>query len=76
MAHPIRTAERERAERKASAQALVDFFAAHHPEILAKHRAECLEAAVKRGLSDDAAVNDAWRHLIARLQFLKSKSSS
>ena len=73
MANPaqIRKSIREQAQRKAEAHALIDYFAQHHPELLVKHRAECLEAAVKRGLSDDAAVEDARRHLIRRLRFLK-----
>jgi hypothetical protein len=70
--HPAqkRTDIRKDAERKASAQALVDYCAKHNPEILVKQKTECLQAAVKRGLSGDAAVNDAWRHLIPRLRFL------
>jgi hypothetical protein len=75
--HPAqkRTDMRKDAERKASAQALIDYFAKHDPEILVKQKTECLEAAVKRGLSGEEAVNDARRHLIARLRFLSENKS-
>ncbi len=72
----VRKSIREQAERKAAAGALIDYFAQHHPELLVKIRAECLESAIKRGLSDDAATDDARRHLIAHLRFLKNEGVS
>ncbi len=76
MPHPIRDAQRKAAERKASAQQLVDYFAKNHPELLVKLRTELLEAAHKPGLPADQVAANAWRHLISRLRFLKSEGVS
>jgi hypothetical protein len=72
MPHPLRKAERDRAERKADTQALLGWFAQHHPALLAKLRTESLEAAAGHGPARPAeqVTADAWRHLIARLRFL------
>ena len=72
MPHPLRIAERERADRKAANQTLLDYFARHEPELLAKLRTESLEAAAGPGPARpaDQVTADAWRHLISRLRFL------
>ena len=63
------------AARKASAQALVDFFAKHHPALLVKTRTECLEAVVARmpGATAEQQTAAAWRDLLNRLRFLKGE---
>jgi hypothetical protein len=77
MPHPVRITHRKQAARKADAQALVDHFAKHHPGVLARLRLESLEAATARaqgkGWTPEQTTNDAWRHLISRLRFLKEE---
>jgi len=80
MPHPIRETQRKNAERKASAQELVDHFTKHHPAELAKLRVESLEAAnargVERGWTTKQITDDAWRHLVSRLRYLKGEGSA
>ncbi len=76
--HPaqVRTERHQREQRRTEAQALVDYFAKNHPELLDKIRTQSMEAAAsKPGLSTEDVVNDAWRHLVSRLRFLKGEAT-